>query len=122
MEIMKEVRAIREHPLTAAELETARNAQVLSLPGHFDTIEGISASLAGLFAYDLPLDYYSTLAQQFAAVTAEQVQAVAQKYLVPEKLVVVAVGDRKKIEPQLRKLKLGPIEVRDTDGTLPQFR
>ena len=122
MEIMKEVRAIREHPLTAAELETARNAQVLSLPGHFDTIEGISASLAGLFAYDLPLDYYSTLAQQFAAVTAEQVQAVAQKYLVPEKLVVVAVGDRKKIEPQLRKLKLGTIEVRDTDGTLPQFR
>ena len=117
-EIMKEVKAMREQPLTAAELDNARNAQVLSLPGHFDTNEGISASLAGLFAYDLPLDYYSTLAQQFAAVTAEQVQAVARKYLVPEKLVVIAVGDRKKIEPQLRKLKLGTIEVRNTDGSL----
>ncbi len=116
-EIMKEVRAIREHPLSAAELDNARNAQVLSLPGHFDTNEGISASLAGLFAYDLPLDYYSTLAAQFGAVTAEQVQAAARKYLVPEKLVVIAVGDRKKIEPQLRKLKLGVIEIREADGT-----
>lgn len=116
VEIMKEVRAVREHLLPADELENARNAQVLSLPGHFDTIEGIGASLAGLFAYDLPLDYYNTLATQFAAVTAEQVQAVARKYLVPEKMVVVAVGDRKKIEPQLRKLKLGTIEVRDADG------
>ena len=35
----------------------------------------IGASLAGLFAYDLPLDYYSTLATQFAGVTAEQALA-----------------------------------------------
>jgi zinc protease len=115
-EIMKEVKAMREHPLPAAELENARNAQVLSLPGHFDTNEGVGASLAGLFVYDMPLDYYSTLARQFASVTADQVQAVARKYLVPEKLIVVAVGDRKKIEPQLKKLKLGTIEVRQPDG------
>ena len=49
--------------------------------------------------------------------TAAQVQAVARHYLVPEKLVVVAVGDRKKIEPQLRKLKLGTIDVRKPDGS-----
>ena len=115
-EIIKEVKAMRDAPLPAEELETARNAQVLSLPGHFDTNEGIGSSLAGLFAYDLPLDYYSTMAQQFAAVTAEQVQAVAQKYLKPEKLVVIAVGDRKKIEPQLAKLKLGTLETRGLDG------
>ena len=115
-EIMKEVKAMREHPLPAGELDNAKNAQVLSLPGHFDTNEGVGASLAGLFVYDLPLDYYSTLAQQFSTVTAAQVQDAARKYLVPEKLVVVAVGDRKKIEPQLKKLKLGTIEVRGVDG------
>ncbi|UUZ46904.1 insulinase family protein [Massilia sp. B-10] len=107
-----------EHPLSSEELHTAINAQVLSLPGHFDTNEGVGGSLASIFAYDLPLDYYSTLAAQYQAVTAEQVQAMAIKYLVPEKMVVVAVGDRKKIEPQLKKLKLGPIEVRDGDGRL----
>ena len=117
-EIFKEVKALREHPLTQEELQTAINAQVLSLPGHFDTNEGVGGSLASIFAYDLPLDYYSTLAEQYRSVTAEQVQAMAVKYLVPEKMVVVAVGDRKKIEPQLKKLKLGPIEVRDADGPL----
>ena len=115
-EILKEIAAMREQPLPAAELDNARNAQVLSLPGHFDTNEGVGASLAGLFVYDLPLDYYSTLAAQFAKVTAAQVQAVARHYLVPEKLVVVAVGDRKKIEPQLKKLKLGTIDVRAANG------
>ncbi|MES2019624.1 MAG: pitrilysin family protein [Pseudomonadota bacterium] len=119
-EIFKEVRSVREQLLPAAELDNARNAQVLSLPGHFDTNEGISASLAGLFAYDLPLDYYSTLPAQFAAVTAEQVRAAARRYLVPDNMVVIAVGDRKKIEPQLRKLNLGAIEVRaPLNGTNP---
>ena len=115
-EIFKEVKAMREQLLPAAELENARNAQVLSLPGHFETNEGIGASFAALFAYDLPLDYYSTLADKYAAVTARQVQDVAQRYLKPEKLIVVAVGDRRKIEPQLRKLKLGAIEVHTPDG------
>jgi zinc protease len=115
-EIVKEVTAMREVALPAAELENAKNAQVLSLPGHFDTNEGVGASLAGLYVMDLPLDYYSTLAQQFSAVTAAQVQAVARKYLVPEKLVVVAVGERKKIEPQLKKLRHGTLELRTTDG------
>jgi zinc protease len=115
-EILKEIKAMRDHPLPAAELENAKNAQILSLPGHFDTNEGVGASLAGLFVYDLPLDYYSTLLTDFSSVTAAQVQAAARKYLVPEKLVVVAVGERKKIEPQLKKLKLGTIEVRAADG------
>ena len=33
-----------------------------------------------------------------------------------ESVSVVAVGDRKKIEPQLRKLELGQVEARDIDG------
>jgi zinc protease len=50
------------------------------------------------------------------AVTAEQALNVALRYLQPPRLIVVAVGDRKVIEPELRKLNLGPIEVRDPQG------
>ena len=118
-EILKEIEAMRATPLPQAELENARNAHILSLPGHFDTNEGIASSMAGLFAYDLPLDYYSSVAHEFARVTAAQVQEVARNYLTPEKLIIVAVGERKKLEPQLRKLKLGAIAIRDTNGTSP---
>jgi zinc protease len=42
--------------------------------------------------------------------------AVAKKYLVPEQLIVIAVGDKAKIEPELRKLNLGAVEIRDPEG------
>jgi len=51
-------------------------------------------------------------------VDAASVQASARKYLLPEQLLVVAVGDRQKIESDLKNLKLGAIEYRDTDGTI----
>jgi hypothetical protein len=35
-------------------------------------------------------------------------------------MIVVAVGDRAKIAPQLQQLKLGAAEERDTDGQLPR--
>ena len=50
------------------------------------------------------------------AVTADQTLAAAKKYLVPDRMVVVAVGDRAKIEPELRKLNIGPVEVLGPDG------
>jgi zinc protease len=42
---------------------------------------------------------------------------MARKYLGIGNLVVVAVGDRARIEPELKALGL-PIEIRDADGRL----
>jgi hypothetical protein len=33
-------------------------------------------------------------------------------------MIVIAVGDRAKIEPELNKLNLGPIEILDTEGNV----
>jgi len=121
-EIFKEVNAMRNAPLSSAELTAARDAQVLSLPGAFETNADIGASLAEIFVYGLPLDYYTRLPGQLSAVTAGQVQAAARKHLVPERMTVVAVGDRKRILPQLQPLGLGSVEVRDSDGRLPPAR
>ncbi|MGZ5199490.1 MAG: M16 family metallopeptidase [Telluria sp.] len=117
-EILKEVNRMREQPMGAQELAGARNSQVLSLPGQFETNGGIGASLAELFVFGLPDDYYQQLPARLAAVTAPQAQAAARKYLVPANMVVVAVGDRAKIAPQLDALKLGKTELRDSDGQL----
>jgi zinc protease len=51
-------------------------------------------------------------------VTKQQVQDSAKKYLDPKKMVVVAVGDRKKIEPEMKTLGLGEAEVRDAEGKI----
>ena len=117
-ELLREAQAMVDKPLGQAELTGARNAELLSLPNRFETNSDIGASLAETFVFDLPLDYYSALPARLAAVTAADVQAAAQRYLDPRRLVVVAVGERKRIQPQLEKLKLGPVEVRDTEGQL----
>ena len=41
------------------------------------------------------------------AVTADDVTRVAKKYLALDRLAIVVVGDRAKIEPELRKLPVG---------------
>ncbi|MFM2087519.1 MAG: hypothetical protein RLZZ237_2388, partial [Pseudomonadota bacterium] len=117
-ETFKEIRAMIAKPLTAKELSNARNSQVLSLPGQFETNASISASMANTYIYGLGLDYYSSLPQRFSSVTGKQVQEVVKKYLQPEKLIVIGVGDKAKIAPQLSKLKLAPVEVRDTEGNV----
>jgi zinc protease len=118
-EIFRELRGMRLKPLPAAELAGARDSQVYSLPGQFETNSAIGASLAETYIFDLPADYWRTLPDQFRRVTAAQVQAAANKYLVPEKMKVIAVGDRARILPQLKPLGLGQPELRDADGQLP---
>jgi zinc protease len=49
-------------------------------------------------------------------VTSEQTLAMAKKYLTPDRLIVIAVGDRAKIEGSLRQLNLGALEIRDAEG------
>ena len=51
-----------------------------------------------------------------AEVTPEEVTRVANKYIVPENLAVVIVGDLAKIRPGMEALAVGPIKVLDADG------
>ena len=53
--------------------------------------------------------------QNIEAVTAADVQRVAQKYIAADRLAVVIVGDRKAIEPGIRALNLGPINILTID-------
>jgi zinc protease len=115
-EIFNEINGMIVTPMSADELQKAKDALANSLPGAFETTGNTVNSFANIFIYDLGLDYYTRHAQEVRAVTAAQALEVAKKYLVPDRLVVIAVGDRKVIEPELRKLNLGAVEIRDAEG------
>ena len=116
-EVINELKGIAAAPMPEQEMRLAKDSLTYSLPGAFETSQDAAASLANIYIYDLGLNYYSTYAESVNAVTPEQALAVAKKYLVPDRFVVIAVGDRAKIEPELKKLNL-PVEIRDTDGRL----
>ena len=115
-EIFKEVPGMVEKPVSEDELKKAKDSLSNSLPGAFESSANAVNNFSNVFIYDLGLDYYTSYAQQVNPVTAEQTLAAAKKYLVPGSMIVVAVGDKAKIEPQLKMLNLGGIETRDTEG------
>jgi zinc protease len=51
-------------------------------------------------------------------VTKADIERVAQRYLHPDQLVIVAAGDRAKIEQGLKDAGLGPVQVRDVNSQL----
>ena len=106
-ELFSELQRLRTEPVTDDDLRFARSAFAGSLIGLFETTGKTATSTGQIFTYDLPLDYYQNLPQQIAAVTPFDILRVAQQYLDPQTIVVVAVGDRSKIESDLERLDLG---------------
>ncbi len=64
--------------------------------------------------YGLPAEYWETYPQKVAAVTVDDIQRVALKYIDLEHLQIVAVGDASKARDVLTKY--GTVEVYDADG------
>ena len=118
VQLMKEIKDFPDHPSTDAELKEAKDASVQSLPGQFETTFAIAGSMSNLFLYDRPTDYYATLPAKYRAVTSDDVARAAKEYLHPDSMLILTVGDRVKIEPQLKDAGLGPVEVRDVNGKL----
>lgn len=115
-EIFEELERMRNSNVTAEELAAAQARVAETLPARFETAEETAGSVGELFLFGLPDNEYATLAQRIRAVTAADVRRVANAYLHPATARVVIVGDRGRIEPQLRELNLGAIEYRTPRG------
>jgi zinc protease len=117
-ELFNELNRIGTDPPTTAELKLAREGELRSLPGHFETVASTSKLIADLFTYQLPENYYRLLPGQYESLSPAAVRDIAETDVQPGHLILVAVGDRAKIEPGLDKLNLGPIEIRNASGDL----
>jgi zinc protease len=110
-EVFKELKRVRESELTADELKKSKDSFSKSLVGNFETTDAISSTIGLQFVFGLPLEYYRDLPAQIDQVTSADTLRVAKEYLHPEAMIVVAVGDRAKIEPGLKDLKVGDVKV-----------
>jgi zinc protease len=117
-EIFNEVRKMKDVQVSADELSLGKDSLVRSMPGRFETTAQAADSFSTLFVYALGLDYYSQYIERLGSIDSAAAHAAARKYLVPERLLVVAVGDRQKIEADLKKLNLGAIEYRNAEGVV----
>jgi zinc protease len=112
-DVVSEIARLGREPVGADELERAQSYLVLGLPRTFETTADIAEHVTEVALYDLGRDFFDTYGARVRAVQAEQVRAAFARWVPAEQLVVVIVGDAAAIEPGLRSLELGTVEVID---------
>ncbi|ATB29880.1 M16 family metallopeptidase [Melittangium boletus] len=106
-EFFNELKGLRERPISAKELESAREGLIRGFPGSFESVEGLGASASALFTLRRPLDEFERTVEGLRKATPAEVQRVAEAYLSPDTLQVVLVGDPEAVQKQVEGLGLG---------------
>jgi predicted Zn-dependent peptidase len=110
-EFWNEFHRIRDEKVPDGELDDARHAVVASFALSLEHPGELLSFAEEQKIYGLPADYWDKYPAQISAITAEDVQRVARKYVDPDNMQIVAVGDAKSIVPVLQKY--GTVEVFD---------
>jgi zinc protease len=116
VEFFKELDAIQT--ISEDELRRAKSYTSLRYPGGFEAVSSIAFRVRDQLVFGLPDDYFNSYVSKIQAVTAADVKRVVGETIDPKASVVVLVGDRSKIEKEVRALSLGPITFRTVDDVL----
>jgi zinc protease len=118
-EMRKElVGLVGAQPLSAGEIEAAKQSQVRSLPGEFESTGEVAGAIGHLVEFGLPDDYWNRYVPQVESLQAPQLQQAAAKMVKPDHLTWIVVGDLAKVEAPVRALGFTDVQVLDADGKL----
>jgi zinc protease len=101
---LDEVGRLRTVPPTPDELRKAKDDLLNSFIFRYDTTEKVLSEQVTLAVYGYPADFLEKYRAGVEKVTAEDVSRVAQKYIQPEKLAIVVVGNMDEVKPPLSSL------------------
>ena len=114
-EILSELDLMREGELSAEELAVARDYLEGVFPATVQSAHDLSARLQEMELYGLPHDYFDHYRERIAAVDAEEIRRVANKYLDPARAAIIVVGKAEDVEAPLRALE-HPVGLFDIEG------
>ncbi len=112
VEIMRELKAIRDVPVGAEELARAKAYEILALPSALETNGGITAMMATLAEFGYPLGQLAAFTAAADTLTAADLQRAARQAIPVDRLTIVVVGDLAKVRAGIEALGLGPSTVR----------
>ena len=114
---MREIERIRTTPITEEELFEAKESILNSFVFKFENPSQTLSRMMTYEYYGYPKDFIFNYQQEVKATTIEDLQRVAQKYLIPEKMVTLVVGNEEAIKPSLSHLGKTIITI---DITIPK--
>jgi zinc protease len=113
-EFMYELNRIRNEKVSSTELENAKRALVGTFALSLEQPQALLQNIVIQNLYGMPADYWDVYPQKVMAITADDVQRVAQKYFDMGHLQIVAVGDAAKTRQVLAKF--GTVQEYDSEG------
>ncbi|HYS53830.1 MAG TPA: pitrilysin family protein [Thermoanaerobaculia bacterium] len=116
-EVLNELRRIRTGDIEERELEDTKNYLAGVFPATVQSASDIAGRLLDMELYDLPRDYFDRYRENIGAVSAADVARVANKYIDPDRALIVIVGNASQIREPLGTLGY-PIHDLDVDGNL----
>ena len=102
-EFLKEMTIIRNKKITKEELEIVKNRMIGSFARSLESPQTVARFALNTVRYQLPDDYYTTYLQKVEAVTIEDIQMMAKKYIRPENAYVIVVGSADDVKTKLAK-------------------
>ena len=102
-----ELNKIRNEKVGLEELEAAKRNMAGSFSINLERPATVGRYALNIEKYNLPVDYYQTYLARLAAVTADDLMAMAKKYITPENAHILVVGDKDVILPGLKQFSAG---------------
>ena len=97
--ILEEMETMRTEPVSEKELETAQKSFIETFPRRFESKPAMLQTFINDEFTDRPNDWWQTYRDRVRAVTAADVQRVAEQHLHPSKVAILVVGDWNAIYP-----------------------
>jgi zinc protease len=116
-EVLAELRRIRTGDVEERELADTKNYLMGVFPATVQSAGDVAGRLLDMELYDLPHDYFDRYRENIGAVGKHDVERVAQRYIDPDRAVIVIVGNAKQIREPLGELGV-PIHEMDIDGKI----
>ena len=116
-EALNQIAGLNTQPFTEEELKRAKENILTGFLFRYDTREKVLAEQVRLEFYGFPPDYLEKYEAALHNVTLADLTVAAKKYVHPERLAVLVVGNKQEIQPGLDELKLGPVHA--VDITIP---
>jgi predicted Zn-dependent peptidase len=113
-EFLREIRRMSQERVPAAELEETKRSIVGNFALSLEEKDTLLSYAVTRKLHGLPADYWDTYPAKIMAVTAEDIERVARRYMNADSLQIVAVGDASKIRALLGRY--GPVDMYSTEG------
>jgi zinc protease len=115
-DFLTEIGRMRTDDIEPQEITKARASLLGRTAESLSTASGTAATFAEIGLYELPIDEPARFISKIASTTAADLKALAARYLNPDQLGIVIVGDRATVEPKLREIGLPAPLMRGPDG------